>query len=169
MSIYIVPSNGDFSEIQEIASRAGVELFTPQTIREFILQTHDIPFAIVAMGPDDMLALSRHAATLVPEMPSVVASVPGLIYEGSWVSQATAFPSIDWSEMAKKMEKSGHLATTPEDLEKRDVGSPTFDIRHNSLLKQRTSGSRLPIHDDEAKKDDDYGNVDDEADDFESL
>nr|QYF49689.1 MAG: hypothetical protein [Guangxi cysto-like virus 2] len=117
MSIYIVPHVGDFDKISEISKRARVEVATVNTVREFILATHGKPIMIAAVSSRDLMILARYASTLLDEMPTVVISAPGLIYEGGWSTHATAFPPIDWTELEGKLSKSGTLATNPDDLE----------------------------------------------------
>nr|QYF49821.1 MAG: hypothetical protein 1 [Yunnan farmland cysto-like virus] len=119
MSIYIIPSDGDFQQLTEVTTRAEVPLLTPQTLREFILATNGLSIAVVTMSAENMLVLSRHAATLVDEIPTVVMSVPGAAYTGEWMMLASYFPPMDWIELERKLKKSGHMATTPGSLEKR--------------------------------------------------
>lgn len=117
MSTYILPLVGEFDKISDLATRARVPVTTVSTIREYILATQDGTMHIVAVSSRDLMIMARHAQTLLTEMPTVVISAPGLIYEGSWLTHATAFPAVDWTELEAKMLKSGTLSHTPEQLE----------------------------------------------------
>lgn len=91
------------------------------------METEGSPVVFASMQVKDLLVLNRHASTLVVELPSVVMSVPGLAYDGEWVSVAAALPSVDWKEIEKKVAKSGFLANTPDQLESRDRGARVGD------------------------------------------
>lgn len=123
MSVYLVPNEGDFSAIEEVAKKAGVTLITPRNVRDFILESSDQTLVIAAVGPEILLVLNRHARQLVDELPSALIGVPNLLYSGEWFTLASTFVSIDWSEMEAKLSKSGHTAFNPEDHEARSVGA----------------------------------------------
>lgn len=116
MNLYLIPNVGDFSRLADQAARAKVPLLTPSTIRELILTSAGENTAIASVKAEDLLVLNKYAPTLMDEMPTIVMSVPGLIYSGEWMALASAFPSVDWMELERKISKSGHMATTPEDL-----------------------------------------------------
>lgn len=116
MNLYLIPNVGDFSRLADQAARAKVPLLTPSTIRELILTSSGENTAIASVRAEDLLVLNRYAPTLMDEMPTIVMSVPGLVYSGEWMALASAFPSIDWVELERKISKSGHMATSPEDL-----------------------------------------------------
>lgn len=136
MSVYLLPSSGEFSEIVELAKKAQVEVVTPGSLRDFILSTEGKPLVIATLRDQDIQVLNRHSTTLVNELPTIVMGAPGPIYTGEWVTLASAFPAIDYSELKAKLSKSGHLATSPEDLEKRGKGLPP-------RLEDSTGGLRL--------------------------
>jgi len=150
MSVYIVPDAGDFSEITEVSKKAGVEIISAQTIRQLIMETASKPIVISSIRGQDLLVLNRHAPTLIDELPTVVMSVPGIVYTGEWVSLASSFPAIDWTELASKLSKSGHLANTPEDLTKRtgargEVSYDEFEARSRSIPdRPKSVGSNKP-------------------------
>jgi hypothetical protein len=55
-------------------------------------------------------------------MPSVVMSVPGIVYTADWNIAATSFYPLDWTEIESKFSKIGFVAYEIDDLEKRDQG-----------------------------------------------
>lgn len=121
--IYLVPSEGDFSDLSDILKRAQIPLITPASIRQMILETAGSPISIVAASNEQLLVLNRHATQLLEEVPSVVVGVPGLVYAGDWYTLASTFPPLDWSELEKKASKSGHTAHDLSAVEQRSVGS----------------------------------------------
>nr|QYF49734.1 MAG: hypothetical protein [Jiangsu sediment cysto-like virus 6] len=141
MSTYIVPNDGDFDILAATTKKAGVPLITPSSLREMILETDGVPLAIVGLGAEPLLILNRHAATLLSEVPTVVTSVPGLIYSGEWFTLASAFPAVDWTELERKLAKSGHTAFTTRDLQKRSVGSVANERLEDDDLADATDGA----------------------------
>lgn len=125
MSIYLFPLGSDLGDITEITKKAGVSFESFATVRELILKSQGHPISLGMIGPQELLVINRHATTLLDEMPSVVMSAPGVLYTPDWMSLASAFPAVDWKEIQGKLSKSGHLATTPEQLEKRNLGANT--------------------------------------------
>lgn len=141
---YIIPDTGDFAEVQEIASRSQIPLLSPQTVREYILQTDGEHTAFVSMKAAELLVLMRHAATLLIDMPSVVMSAPGMIYTADWMSAVAVFPPLDWRTVEKSLAKSGTTAYDPEQAEKREVGAPI------SLLRSEPGAARRGEFSDES-------------------
>lgn len=129
MPLYLLPISSTMPEVTEVLSRAGVQLKQLKTVRELILSEGDTPIVVGAVDPGVLLVLNRHAATLVTEVPTVVMSAPGAIYTGEWMTLASPFPAMDWTELRDKLSKSGHLALTPDQLEARKVGGapPTVE------------------------------------------
>lgn len=125
MALYLLPISSTMPEVTEVLSRAGVQLKQLKTVRELILSESDAPVVVGAVDPGVLLVLNRHAATLVNEVPTVVMSAPGAIYTGEWMTLASPFPAMDWTELREKLSKSGHLALTPGQLEARKVGGPS--------------------------------------------
>lgn len=126
MSIYLIPPVADAAEILEITKKAGVPFEVFNSLRELILKSHQVPIIIGTIQPKDLLVLNRYSQTLLEELPTAVMSVPGALYTGEWVSLASALPPIDWKEIQSKLAKSGHLATTHEQLEKRELGAAVY-------------------------------------------
>lgn len=127
MTTYLLPPAIDSTEIVDICRKAGVPFEQFGTIRELILKGRDAPVIIGTIRAQDLLILNRYASSLVDELPSIVMSAPGVVYSGDWVTLASALPALDWKEIVSKLAKSGHTAFTPDALEKRDLGSPTFN------------------------------------------
>lgn len=126
MTIYLLPPASDPVDIIDLTKKAGVPFEQFSSLREMILKSEGVPIVLGTIRPQDLLVLNRYARTLVDELPSIVMSAPGVVYTGDWVSLASAMPALDWKEIQQKLQKSGHLAGTPEQLESRDLGSPTF-------------------------------------------
>lgn len=127
MTVYLFPPPLDPADVVDVAKKAGAPFNQYSTLRELILNEKGGPIVLATIRPQDLLVLNRHAATLVEELPTVVMSAPGFIYSPDWVSTASALPAMDWKELAGKLSKSGHLALTPESLERRDLGSAVFE------------------------------------------
>lgn len=126
MSVYLIPPVTDPAEILDITKKAGVPFEVFNSLRELILKSHQVPIIIGSILPKDLLVLNRYSQTLLEELPTAVMSAPGAIYTGEWVSLASALPPMDWKEIQQKLAKSGHLANTPEALEKRDLGAAVY-------------------------------------------
>lgn len=140
MSIYLLPPGNDLVEITEVTKKAGVLFEQFGSLREMILAAQGNPICVGTLTPQDLLVLNRYARTLVEELPTVVMSAPGVIYTADWMSLASAFPAVDWKEILGKLSKSGHLATQPEQLEKRQLGPNVPDegmISAGAVLKHR--------------------------------
>jgi hypothetical protein len=146
-SLYLVPGDGNFSELTAQLERAGMSLVTPKTLRELIVSSSSETSIVAAIRPESMLILNRHASELLEELPEVVIGVLGLIYASEWYSLASTFPPVDWSELVKKTSKSGHTARNLDDVETRGNGS---------LATSRPEYGR----DTETELDDDLGEVD---------
>lgn len=146
--IYLIPSVGDFKAVNEVVVTAGGTLATPQTVRELIIHDEmDVPFTVLAVTAEMLLVMNRFAKQVLKEMPYVVMSVPGAVYDGEWTSLASAFPPMDFHDLARNMSKSGHLANTPEQLQARDVAEGSAaDWGHHSSFKGKTTPA---IDDDE--------------------
>jgi hypothetical protein len=129
MAIYIVPNVGDFQELSDLLKPSGVPFLIPKKLRELIVAEVDKPIIVVALSVSDMMVLTRNASTLLNEAPTVLVSAPGPVYDGEWVSMATAFPPIDWLEFKGKVSKSGHLSLNPEELEKRSPATQDHDVQ----------------------------------------
>lgn len=142
MTVYLLPPAIEPDEITALCKKAGVPFEQFSTLREFVLRSADAPVVIATMRAQDLLILNRYADSLVTELPSVVMSAPGVAYTGDWVSLASALPALDWKEVVDKISKTGHTAYTPENLEKRDLGSPAFPtIQRRSLLEEASSAA----------------------------
>lgn len=140
MSIYLLPPGNDLNEITEVTKKAGVLFDQFGSLREMILAAQGNPICVGTLGSQDLLVLNRYARTLVEELPTVVMSAPGVIYTADWMSLASAFPAADWKEILGKLSKSGHLATNPEQLAKRQLGPNVPDeemLNASATLKHR--------------------------------
>lgn len=134
MSTYLIPDSGNFDELSERVKTAGATLITPQSVRELILNENDSTLVIAGVSAMDMMVISRHSDTLMAEMPSVVMSVPGIIYPGDWMSAAAIFPPMDFKEIEGKLLKSGTTAFTPAQGTKRGRGAPIRTLESGQSL-----------------------------------
>lgn len=124
MAIYLIPDQGQMDEVSAQCSKAQIPLLNPKKVRDYILSTNGVPIAVCVVSENVMLVLTRHATTLFEgELPLVLHDVPGIVYHQGWMSMGTAFPPANWVEFEKATAKSGHMATTPETLEKRGLGA----------------------------------------------
>lgn len=121
--IYLVPSNGDAATVTESTTRAGIPFFHAANVREYILGVEGKPLAVVAVDEETMLVLTRHATQLFIELPSVITSVPGLMYDQSWMAMGTVFPPTHWKTFEEQTKRSGVLSVTPAQAESRGVGA----------------------------------------------
>jgi len=147
--IYLIPETGVMDEISNLASRTGIPLHNPRNLRDFILSTSTDPIAIVAVDEDIMLILSRHAVSIFPdELPVVLQSVPGLIYQPGWASMGTVFPPAHFRDFEEMTKRSGVLSTNAVDLESRGRGT--------RLLNNRTASAMSPDTDTTVPEEDDH-------------
>lgn len=119
MSLYLLPPVFNDSEIQALTKRAGVAFANFASVRDIILADNGAPYVIGSVSAQDLLVLTRHASTLMSEVPSVVVAAPGFSYTGDWVSLASALPSLDWTELVQKLSRSGHTAVKKESFDKK--------------------------------------------------
>lgn len=132
---YLIPDTGNTAEIAELTSRATIPLHNPKNLRDFILMTQTDPISVIAVSEDLMLILSRHAASIFPvELPVVLNSVPGLLYQHGWASMSTAFPPAHFRDFAESTKRSGILSTNAADLESRGKGALVLDSREPSAM-----------------------------------
>lgn len=132
MTIYIIPSNGDASAVTEATSRATIAYFHAATVREFILGVEGLPIAVVSVPEEVLLVLTRHASQFFVELPSVLTSAPGIMYDQSWMTMGTVLPPTHWKTFEEQTKRSGVLATTPEKAESRGVGANVATLSHDS-------------------------------------
>lgn len=129
-NVYILPSAGDTDEVVAILTKAGVTPHFPETIREFVLGTHNENLSVVFMKPSELIILQRNANTLIEVMPTVVMAVPGMLYTHEWSGIAATFPQMDWLEFKTKFRKSGSTAFDPASMTSRHAGfdSSTYAV-----------------------------------------
>lgn len=137
MSTYLLPPSSALDEVATVLSKAGVKIQQFHTVRDLVLAEDSAPIVVGTLDAQGLLILNRYAPSLVKELPTIVMSAPGAIYTGEWVSLASALPAADWSELVKKVSKSGHLALSPEDLPARRVGGPVPTVAHATGLSPR--------------------------------
>lgn len=143
MTVYLLPPVVETTDILAICKRSNVPFENFATIRELLLKPLNIPVVIGTIRPQDLLVLNRYAPTLVEELPTVVISAPGAVYNGDWMALASALPAMDWRELETKLSKSGHTAYEGESLVKRNLGSPAFETLEGPIsLPSRSSQSR---------------------------
>lgn len=123
MTIYIIPEGVDNKDLSDTLARFGAPLLRPARLRDFILETQGAALTVSTLSVADLMVLNRHAATLLDEVPTVVLSIPGALYTSEWMSVASALPAIDWIELGKKLQKSGHTANNVEQLGARARGT----------------------------------------------
>lgn len=132
MTIYIIPANGDASAVTEATSRATIAYFHAATVREFILGVEGLPIAIVSVPEEVLLVLTRHASQFFVELPSVLTSAPGIMYDQSWMTMGTVLPPTHWKTFEEQTKRSGILATTPEKAESRGIGANVATLSYGS-------------------------------------
>jgi hypothetical protein len=149
MATYLVPTDGKLDDIIDLATKAGMHIATPTTIREFIIENNENPHGIYAVTTEQLMLLGRHASQLMNEMPSVVFSVPGLVYGADWMTAAGMYHPADWIELTDKLSKTGLIAHTLEDAEKRDRGplEATYQQSPRSLrdIRKRSTEDQVPL------------------------
>lgn len=123
---YLVPAAGDFDPLLEVLKPAQVEFITPKTVREYMIGVHGKTTVVAAVDEVILAFLSAHATQLLEEYPSRIISVPGLIEnaDNAWSRNGAVFPPVDWMTFSKNMAKSGTVAHTAEDAEKRADDGP---------------------------------------------
>lgn len=137
MSIYLLPPSSALEEVVSVLSKVGVKVQQFRTMRELILAEGSSPIVVGTLDAQGLLILNRYAPSLVRELPTIVMSAPGAIYTGEWVSLASALPAVDWTELAQKVAKSGHLALSPDDLPTRRVGGSVPSVAQATGLSPR--------------------------------
>jgi hypothetical protein len=162
MPIYFVPTTGEHEKVIELGSKAGIHVSFPTTVRDFIIESSEHSHAIFGMTTESLMTLTRHAKQLLVEMPSVVMSVPGIVYTADWNIAATSFHPLDWTEIESKLSKTGLVAHEIDDLEKRDQG--TMEQKANAgyrSLRQYRAENNSVIDDSTMDEAGDEGLVDD--------
>lgn len=142
MPIYLTPVAGEQDEIISLSSKAGIHYANPVTVRDFIIEANEHSHVIFGVTTEILMTLTRHANQLLSEMPSVVLAVPGLIYQADWNIAATAFHTLDYTEIQSKLSKSGLVAHVTEDLEKRNIGTMEEVVKPTSLRQFRENGAK---------------------------
>jgi hypothetical protein len=162
MPIYFVPTTGDHEKLIDLGSKAGIHVSFPATVRDFIIESAEHSHGIFAMTTESLMTLTRHAKQLLSEMPSVVLSVPGVVYTADWNIAATSFHPLDWSEIESKLSKTGLVAHEIDDLEKRDQGTMEQVPRQGfTSLRQYRANNNNVIQEDTMDEAGDEGIVDD--------
>lgn len=147
--LYLVPETGSLDELTAVTSRSQIPFHNPKTVRDLILATHSEPIAVAAVSEEIMLLISRFATSVFPdELPLVLTSVPGVLYQPAWASLATAFPPAHFRDFSEATKRSGVLATDSATLESRDKGALVAPVPSPSTM----SGSYEPS--DDAETDD---------------
>lgn len=129
MTVYVIPNQGDFDTLLSMIKKASVPLITPGTVREFIIESTVAPVVVAAVSPEQLLVLTRHAQTLLDEVPFALISVPGPVYTGDWVTMASTFPPLDYTELERKLAKSGHVSMDTKSLSSRPTGGYSETLR----------------------------------------
>nr|QYF49749.1 MAG: hypothetical protein [Jiangsu sediment cysto-like virus 7]QYF49778.1 MAG: hypothetical protein [Jiangsu sediment cysto-like virus 8] len=153
-ALYLVPSEGESSEIQDHLKRAGIPFYTPQTVREMILATEQDEFAVCTVSVSDLMTIGSNVKTLMKDLPTCIHGAPGFAYMGDWVTASTRLPAMDWKEMVEKTKKSGATGYTAEDVEKRDQNPTGPSLRSLATARQAGTSSNLGSIADDADQDD---------------
>lgn len=112
--MYIIPATGDFDEVTNRFKTAGIPFETPKTVRDYILNSQERGLYVAAMSAEALTVMADNPTQLLAEWPAIVDNVPGLLYPPDWRVAVYAFPTIDWLELEKTIQKSGTTAFTPE-------------------------------------------------------
>lgn len=119
MPLYLLPEEGDYSEVASILSAAQIEFIVGEPIRHIIIKEDESNLVVATVTSHRLSLMQRYAAELFHELPTVVFNAPNLAYPGEWASVAAAIPAIDWMEFETKVSKPGAIARTPEQLQDR--------------------------------------------------
>lgn len=126
MSYYFIPAEGKMDDVAETLSRAGIPFANPQTVRELITNTSS-SVVVAAVPLPVLLLVSQHPEQYFEEMPSVIHSAPGMLYQPEWQTTAALFAPMDWMEFERKTKRSGQTAYTPEQGEGRMKRLPSAE------------------------------------------
>lgn len=150
--LYLVPETGSLEEVIASTTRAQIPFHNPKTIRDLILVTHAEPLCVAAVSEEIMLLLSRFASSVFPdELPLVLMSVPGVLYQPGWASMATAFPPAHFRDFTEATKRSGVLSPTAEILESRGKGALVAPVTTASSMSEDYQPSEPADGDDEAE------------------
>nr|QYF49674.1 MAG: hypothetical protein 1 [Zhejiang cysto-like virus] len=135
MVMYLIPDDGDFTEINTVASRVKMGVVSATKVRDVVAATLNEVSAIVVCPPEVLAILTRHAAQLFEDtVPTVLTSVPGLIYSGGWMANATVFPPMHFKDFEETYKRSGAMGLVPSDVEDLGKGASTPDLPSSDLL-----------------------------------
>ena len=155
MNLYLVPKiPQDSREVLEIISRSGVTFVQAEKLRDVFkaIYSQDSSVVIVSLSHLDMTLLSRHIETLLEEIPSVITSIPGVEYPHDWMQASTSLFGVDWMEMEGKLAKSGLLAHSTKDHDKkveREANQQTLSL--DGLTRSRQVDKPKDLDDDADK------------------
>lgn len=122
MNLYLVPKiPQDSREVLEVIARSGVTFVQADKLMDVFkaIYSQDASVVIVSLSHLDMTLLSRHIETLLEDIPSIITSIPGVEYPHDWMQASTSLFGVDWMEMEGKLAKSGLLAHSTKDHDKK--------------------------------------------------
>lgn len=111
---YLIPNEGQMTEIVDLATRAKLPVVNVDTLRDFVLGTEE-SHGLLVIAPEVLAIVARHPQLTLRDVPTVVINVPGVIYPVSWSSLSSTFPVIDWMQFTTVVQKSGHVVFDPDD------------------------------------------------------
>lgn len=120
MTLYVIPRINDRgAELITLAARSGVQILEPHHLFEMYPEAVGGSMAIASLSDEQLTLLHRYMGELLPEVPTVVLSAPGVVYSSQWMMVASPLPSVDYMEISGKMAKTGLLAHSPTQVVKR--------------------------------------------------
>lgn len=114
--MYIVPQLGDTTIFVEKLKRSEVPFSLGKILGDTLREYNDDPVHVAFLTSNALHTLHRYAPELVHDVPTVITSAPGLIYDGDWMSTSAAFPVVDYLEFEQKIKQSGATARNPHQL-----------------------------------------------------
>lgn len=144
MTLYLIPPvDATVKEVSNLCSKAGVEFVEVEALFDLWPFLSGGQIIVAAIDAANLAILNRHMSTLLKEVPVVVMAAPGATYRSDWNMIAHALPSEDWMTLSGKLAKSGLLASTTEQAEKR-AGTEPLSPDTFAAASARLSGRPKP-------------------------
>lgn len=126
--IYFVPPTADLSAVAQQLQTAKISVVTaPSSIRELLQVIDANEEIIIPVTAKHLLLINQAVSEYFEDMPNVLTAIPGTIYDGAWMQQASTYPVVDWAAYSERIRKAGHTLFELEDAPKSFSSDPDED------------------------------------------
>jgi hypothetical protein len=144
MKLYLLPSlpsSVDEENFKTLTSTARVPVFQITKLYKLFNADHSAYSSIICVVDSSTLGvMARNADTLFEALPTVLRSVPGVVYPSDWLMLTSYFENVDWIDFEKLLLKSAQRTDTPSQASSSfsrdrglDVGEIDTDVDLNSV------------------------------------